>query len=307
MSKVVILGLALATATTTFAGGAFAGDAKAGAAASGAAKPAAQALTSLTSFPAVDTSRVDPAGKAFFEKVANEEVCPCDCPKSFGQCLQEGTKCKPAVILANWIIKNLEDGVTPDQLQESVTRELTSGFGAAVKTVDSKGFASKGAANPKYTVVEYADFECQHCRAASPVVDELVKTHSEVKLVYKHYPLPFHSMARPAAIASEAAGRQGKFWEMHDAIFATQDLLSDDLLRGHAKALGLDVARFMKDLADPELQKRVDASQAEGKGFGVEFTPFFFVNGRPYFLARSLEGFDTRFRMEDARASSTCQ
>jgi protein-disulfide isomerase len=264
-------------------------------------------VSALTSFGAVDTSRLDQVGLAFFQKVANEEVCPCDCPKSFGQCLQEGSKCKPAILLGNWIIKNLEDGIPPDQLQESITRELTSGFGAGQKSIDVKGFATKGANNPKYTVVEFADFECQHCRAASPIVDELVKTHPDVKLVYKHYPLPFHAMARPAAVAAEAAGRQGKFWEMHDAIFATQDLLSDDLLKGHAKALGLDVNRFMKDLADPELAKKVEASSAEGKSAGVEFTPYFFVNGRPYFLARSLEGFDVRFRMEDARASSTCQ
>ena len=271
------------------------------------ADPLAAAAPAVAGYGAVDTSRLDPAGKAFFDKVANEEVCPCDCPKSFGQCLQEGTKCKPAVLLAKWIIKNLEDGTTPEQLQESITRELTSGFGSAVKTPDIKGFATKGAAQPKYTVIEYADFECQHCRAALPVVDELIKTHPDVKLIFKHYPLPFHAMARPAAVAAEAAGRQGKFWEMHAALFATQDLLSDELIRGHAKALGLDVARFEKDIADPELQKRVDASRLEGGSIGVEFTPYFFVNGRPYFLARSQEGFDTRFRMEDARATSSCQ
>ncbi len=271
------------------------------------AAPDERAVSSLTSFPAVDTSRLDPVGKAFFAKVANDEICPCDCPKSFGQCLQEGTHCKPAVLLGRWIVRNLEDGVTPDQLQESVTRELTGGFAGKKKSIETKGYAWKGSSNPKYTVVEYADFECQHCRAAAPLLDELVKQHPDVKLVYKHYPLPFHAMARTAAIAAEAAGRQGKFWQMHDAIFATQDLLSDDLLKGHAKALGLDVDRFMKDMKDPAVVNKVDASQAEGKRLGVEFTPYLFVNGRPYFLARSPEGFAVRFAMEDARASSTCQ
>lgn len=261
----------------------------------------------LASFPAVDTSRLDPAGKAFFEKVANDEICPCDCPKSFGQCLQEGTQCKPAVILAGWIIKNLEDGVPPESLQEAVTRELTSGFASPARTLSLDGYAAKGANQPKFTVVEYADFECAHCRAAAAVVDELVKTRPDVRVVYKHYPLPFHALARRAAIAAEAAGRQGKFWEMHAAIFATQDLLSDDLLKGHAKAIGLDVAKFERDLADPVLAEKVDASRAEGQTFGVEFTPYMFVNGRPYFLSRSLEGFAVRFRMEEARASSSCQ
>ena len=264
-------------------------------------------LSSAAPFPAVDTSGLDAAGLAFFTKIATEEVCPCDCPKSFGQCLQEGTRCKPAVLLASWIVHELETGTTPEQLQEPITRELTGGFAGTPKNVDTKSFGQKGANQPKYTVVEYADFECAHCRAAAPVADELVKAHPEVRLVYKHYPLPFHAMARPAAVAAEAAGRQGKFWEMHDAIFATQDLLSDELIKGHAKALGLDAARFAKDLADPELAKRVEASAVEGKTLGVEFTPYFFVNGRPYFLFRSLDAFELRFKMEDARSTSSCQ
>jgi protein-disulfide isomerase len=279
----------------------------AGAGAATAPRPAAGASPGLTAFPAVDTSRLDPAGRAFFEKVANEEVCPCDCPKSFGQCLQEGTQCKPAVILAEWIVKNLEGGVAPESLQEQITRELTGGFPSPQKTLQTQGWSAKGANSPSYAIVEFADFECAHCRAVAPVIDELVKTRPEVRVTYKHYPLPFHAMARTAAIAAEAAGRQGKFWEMHAAIFATQDLLSDDLLKGHAKALGLDVPRFLKDFADPELAKKVDGSRAEGQSLGVEFTPYFFVNGRPFFLARSLEAFDVRFRMEDARATSSCQ
>lgn len=270
--------------------------------------PATPAVSALTTFPAVDTSRLDPAALKFFQKVANEEICPCDCPKSFGQCLQEGTKCRPAVLLGEWIIKQLEDGTPGESLQEAITRELTGGFASAPKKSALEGYASKGAANqPKYTIVEYADFECAHCKAVAPVVDELVKTRSDVRVIYKHYPLPFHAMARPAAIAAEAAGRQGKFWEMHAALFSTQDFLSEEMMQGHAKALGLDVAKFTKDVADPEIAKRVDASRAEGQAMGVEFTPYFIVNGRPYFLSRSLEGFDLRFRMEEARAGSSCQ
>jgi 2-hydroxychromene-2-carboxylate isomerase len=94
---------------------------------------------------------------------------------------------------------------------------------------------------------------------------------------------------------------------MHDAIFATQDFLSDDLLLGHAKAIGLDIARFQKDIADPELAKRVEQSRAEGVAFGFAATPSFLVDGRPYHLFRSIEGFELRLRMDAARATSTCQ
>jgi protein-disulfide isomerase len=256
---------------------------------------------------AVDPSGLDPAQRAAFDKLLAEEVCPCDCPKSLGQCLQEGTKCTPAVLLAEWAIKSLEEGVPADSVAEALAREITSGFTAPARSPVTTGFATKGANKPKHVIVEYADFECGHCRAASAVVDQLAKKRSDVQVVFKHFPLSFHAMARKAAIAAEAAGRQNKFWPMHDALFATQDILSDELILGHAKALGLDVARFQRDLADPALAKRVDESRNEGVAFGIDATPAFFVDGRPYFLHRSVEGFELRLRMDAARASSSCQ
>ena len=256
---------------------------------------------------AVDTSGLDPQQLAAFSKLLTEEVCPCDCPKTFGQCLQEGTQCKPAVLLAQWAIKSLEEGISPDSVAEALAKEITTGFTAPPKTPTTAGYAFKGSNKPKVTIVEYADFECTHCRAAGAVVEELVKKHPEVRVVFKHYPLPFHAWARKAAIAAEAAALQGKFWPMHDALFATQDLLSDELILGHAKSLGLDAKRFAKDIADPALAKKVDDSRAEGASFGIDATPAFFVDGRPYFLHRSVDGFELRMRMDAARATSSCR
>jgi protein-disulfide isomerase len=268
-------------------------------------KPAAP-RSDLTSFPAVDLAGLDAKAVEAFTKIANEEVCPCDCPKSFGACLQEGSQCKPAILLAKWMVSQLNDGFPPERMSETITREIAS-FSGEPKKIDVAGFASKGAASPKYTVLEFADFECAHCKAAAPSVEELVRKHPDVKVVFKHFPLSFHAMAKKAAIAAEAAGRQGKFWEMHGAIFATQENLSDELLLGHAKALGLDATKFTADLADPALLAKVEASRTEAAGFGVDATPAFFVNGRAYFLSRNVEGFELRMKMEEARASSSCQ
>lgn len=256
---------------------------------------------------AVDASHLEPAQKAAFDKILAEEVCPCDCPKTFGQCLQEGTKCKPAVLLAEWAISSLEQGIPGDTVAETLTREITSGFNAPAKKPDIKGYATKGSTKPKFTIVEYADFECGHCKAASPIVEQLVKKRPDVQVVFKHFPLSFHAMARKAAIAAEAAGRQNKFWPMHDALFATQESLSDELILGHAKALGLDVARFSKDIADPAVAKRVDDSRNEGGSFGIDATPAFFIDGRPYHLHRTVDAFELRLRMDAARATSSCQ
>ena len=257
---------------------------------------------------AIDLTALDTTARVFFDKLAADEVCPCDCPKSFAGCIEPGSKCKPALLLGSFIVSSLERGMPGDAFAESIARELSNGFSAAPKPLDVVGYATKGPANAKLTIVEYADFECGHCKAASTVVDQLVEKYPDrIRVVFKHFPLSFHAMAKKAAAAAEAAGRQGKFWEMHHALFATQEFLDDDLIRGHAKAIGLDPVRFEKDWTDPAVVARVEASRKEAEGLGVNATPAFFVNGRPYALARSVEGFELRFAMEDARSTSSCQ
>lgn len=262
----------------------------------------------LTTFPAVDLEGLGQEEKRTFASIANEEICPCDCPQSFAGCLQAGTRCEPAVLLGNWMADQLREGVAPDALAEQVTQEIAGGFSSKPKPVATEGYASKGAANAPFTIVEYADFECPHCKVASLVVDQLVKANpGKVRVVYKHFPLSFHAMAKRAAAAAEAAAKQGRFWEMHDAIFATQTMLDEDLLLGHAKALGLDVERFQKDWNDPSTLQKVEASRQEGESLGVQATPAFFVNGRPFHLMRTPDAFSLRLQMEDARASSSCE
>lgn len=262
----------------------------------------------LADFPAVDLQGLGQEERQTFARIANEEICPCECPKSFGACLQAGTRCEPAVLLGNWMADQLREGVAPDALAEQVAQEIAGGFASQPKPIEVQGFATKGAANAPYTIVEYADFECPHCKVASLVVDQLVKANpGKVRVVYKHFPLSFHPMAKRAAAAAEAAGNQGRFWEMHDAIFATQNMLDDDLIRGHAKAIGLDLARFQKDWDDAATAAKVEASRREGQSLGVEGTPAFFINGRPFHLMRTPDAFSLRLSMEDARAGSSCE
>lgn len=262
----------------------------------------------LRSFPAVDLEGLEPAAVDAFRAIANEEICPCECPRSFGGCLQAGTRCEPAVLLGNWLADQLRTGTAPEQLAEQVTQEIAGGYSAPPKDLQLEGYATKGAPDAPYTIVEYADFECPHCKMASSVVGQLVQANpGKVRVVYKHFPLSFHVMAKVAAAAAEAAGRQGRFWEMHDAIFATQNMLDEDLIRGHAKAIGLDVERFETDWKDPAVIAKVDASRQEGEALGITATPAFFVNGRPFQLMRTSEAFSLRLQMEAARATSSCE
>jgi protein-disulfide isomerase len=254
---------------------------------------------------AVDVQRLSPEARDVFNQMVREEVCPCDCPKTLGQCLLQDSQCTPAVALGDWMVDQLSDGAGAS-LGEAVTKEVGA-FASKPKVLVEKGYASKGSPKAAITIVEYADFECGHCKAAVSVMEQLLKRHPEVRVVYKHMPLSMHPLARVAAIAAEAAGKQGKFWEMHGAIFATQESLSEELIVGHAKGLGLDMTRFAADRLDAAVIKRVDDGRAEAIALGIAGTPAFFVNGRPYHLNRSVDGFETRLRMEAARATASCK
>jgi protein-disulfide isomerase len=141
---------------------------------------------------------------------------------------------------------------------------------------------SRGKTSAKVTVVEFSDFQCPFCSRAVPAVDELEKKHGkDVRVVWKHMPLSFHPNAMPAALAAEAAREQGKFWEMHDKLFANQASLSDAAYEQFARDLGLDLQRFQAARAAPATRKRVEDDMAAAAAAGVTGTPTFIVNGEP--------------------------
>jgi protein-disulfide isomerase len=139
----------------------------------------------------------------------------------------------------------------------------------------------RGAADAPITIVEFSDFQCPYCGRVHPTLEQLLREYpDQVRIVYKHLPLSFHTEALPAAKASIAAGQQGKFWEMHDALFANQRALGEDKYLEIAADLGLDVEQFKKDLRSERVASEVARDMNEARKLGVTGTPGFFVNGR---------------------------
>jgi protein-disulfide isomerase len=128
------------------------------------------------------------------------------------------------------------------------------------------------------TLVEYLDYECPFCARVSGVGDEL-RAHfgDRLRYVVRHFPLTVHPHAELAAYAAEAAGRQGRFWDMHMVLFDHQDELELEDLAGYAGVLGLDVEQFLRDLDDEDLQHRVERHVASAEASGVRGTPTFFI------------------------------
>ena len=131
------------------------------------------------------------------------------------------------------------------------------------------------------TLVEYGDYECPFCAAAHPVVEELRRVMGDdLRFVYRHFPLTnVHPHAEPAAESAEAAGAEGRFWPMHDLLFARQDALEMEDLASRAEMLGLDVMRFVRALETGAYRPLVREDFTSGVRSGVSGTPTFYVNG----------------------------
>ena len=133
-------------------------------------------------------------------------------------------------------------------------------------------------------VVEFGDYQCPHCEAAFPVVKQLQATYAKQLLfAYRHFPMStVHEYALPAAMAAEAAGRQQRFWEMHDLIFENQAMLGEYAFPEFARALKLDITAFTSDMRDEALRGKVEADFESGARSGVNGTPTFYMNGYKY-------------------------
>jgi Na+/H+ antiporter NhaA len=163
----------------------------------------------------------------------------------------------------------------------------------------------RGPANAPVTIVEYGDFECPFCGQAEPVLRELLRDFGDVRYVWRHLPLSdVHPNAVTAAEASEAAGAQGAFWEMHDMLLERQDRLTVDDLIGYAAELGLDVDRFTDDLDRHAAAGRV-AEDVDGADLSnVSGTPTFFINERRHYGAYDIETLTQAARLARARVSA---
>ncbi len=144
----------------------------------------------------------------------------------------------------------------------------------------------RGNPNAPVTLEEFGDFQCPPCGQFAGFVHELQKEYdSRLRVVFRNFPLPAHEHAREAAQAAEAAGLQGKFWEMYDTLYREQSLWSNfsnarELFESYAGTIGLDVDQFKKDMDSDKVRERIDSDHALADFLGVKVTPTVFINNR---------------------------
>ena len=160
-----------------------------------------------------------------------------------------------------------------------------------------------GPASATVEIIEFSDFQCPFCQRLTGTLEQLKAEYgSDIRLVFKDYPLPNHAQAFKAAEAGNCANQQGKFWELHDTMFSRQSELGVDDLKRHAGELGMDQTAFDACLDSGRFAEQVNADLKAGQQYGVSSTPTVFINGRAVMGAAPFEVFDAIIREELERA-----
>jgi protein-disulfide isomerase len=256
---------------------------------------AQQEWQTMTNLPSVDLSGLTPARQASALKALREQACPCGCDMKVAECRVKDPGCTYSKGMSGVLVDSMKAGKsTPEALKAAVASKF--GHVPEHKLLDDPVLIpvandpSIGPANARITLVEFSDFQCPYCIKAVGQLKAAMKAYpNDIKLIFKQFPLDSHSQAAGAALAAMAAHRQGKFWEMHDALFAHREDLSRNALPSIAGAAGLDVKRFNADLMSAEIKNLVLRDISDGEKAGVDATPTIFIDGRRYNGSLSLD------------------
>ena len=152
---------------------------------------------------------------------------------------------------------------------------------------DAEAAHVRGNSDAPVTLEEYGDFQCPPCGMVAVFLGQLEKEYdSRLRVIFRNFPLKMHEHAREAAIAAEAAGLQGRFWEMHDVLYREQEIWSKapnarELFESYAGTIGLDLGQFREDMDGEKASARVDADRQRGDSLGIITTPTLFINNQP--------------------------
>jgi len=247
----------------------------------GTSSPSAQASAEPKDLvlPGVDISAMTPRERHEWSGLVGELYAPCpSVALSVAACIQQQRPCGTCLQAAKWVARAVRDGASEEHIQRAYRDRFDP---SAVKTLPLDGSPTKGADDAPVTLVEFADFECPHCRMAVPLIDGVMAAHpGKIRLVYKFVALPMHAHAEAAARAAFAAAQQGKFWEAEHLLFERQEHLEDADLDRYAQVLKLDVAKWKADMNSPATLDRIAQDRKLEESLKLKGTPTIYVNGR---------------------------
>jgi protein-disulfide isomerase len=253
--------------------------------------PNPDAWKTATDLPMVDLSGLTAPQKAAALKVLGDFDCTCQCGMKVAECRVKDPKCYYSRGLSQVIVTAIKSGKSGEDARKAaqqsdyahVQQQQEAPLLEPAIPLSLAGAPSVGPANAPITLVEFSDFQCPYCAVAAPELHRVMRAFpQQIRLVFKQFPLDIHPLAPLAAAAAVAADKQGKFWDMHDAMFARRHSLDRDGLLATAKDLGLDMEKFTADLDSDKVKAVIAQDMREGDQVAIQGTPTLFINGQRY-------------------------
>ena len=243
----------------------------------------------VVNLPGVDLKGLSPLKTRALVRLLRNHDCTCGCGMKVAECRVNDPQCAWSKGVANTMADAIRSGKGENEAIEVVKASKWGQGPQAAKlledpvTIPTAGSPVKGPADAVLTLVEFSDFQCPYCSIAVGKLNAVMDAYpGKIKLIFKQFPLDMHSQAALAAAAAIAAHHQGKFWPMHDAMFAHRTDLSRAAILALARSNGLDMKHFEADLDSPATKKTVAKDSDDGDRAGVEGTPSVFINGQKY-------------------------
>lgn len=242
------------------------------------------------SFPAgIDLGKLDEFKRKVFDQVVNREPSVCGKGHSLLYSVKHDSSCRASFYAVRYVARLASSGFSDSEIGEKLSQRFRV---PRVPYIDVSQAPSKGSPSGRVAIVEFADYECTHCKEAQTLLRPLLAKYSnDVTLYFKHFPISSPN-ALNAALGAAAAQNQGKFWQFSDKVWENSDHLTPAVLEAIAKEIGLDFSRWYSDVGLEEVRGHVQRDKAEARALEIHRTPAIFINGRRYPYELDLPGLE---------------
>ena len=227
----------------------------------------------------IDLSKLDEFKRKVFDQVVNREPSACGKGHSLLYSVKHDSSCRASFYAIRYVARLANSGFSDSEISGKVEQRFRAPH---VPYIDVSQAPSKGSPSGRVVIVEFADYECSHCKAAQPLMQTLLANDAnDITLYFKHFPISSNN-ALNAALAAAAAQKQGKFWQFSDKVWENSDHLTPAVLESLAKEIGLDFSRWYGDVGSDEVRSHVQRDKTEARSLEIHRTPAIFINGRRY-------------------------
>lgn len=227
----------------------------------------------------IDPSKLDAFKRKVFDQVVGREASACGKGHSLLHSVKHDSACRASFYAVRYVARLADAGFSESEIVEKLSQRFRAPH---VPYIDVSQAPSKGSPSGRVAIVEFADYQCPHCKEAQKLVQPLLANYgNDLTLYFKHFPISSNN-ALNAAMAATAAQNQGKFWQFSDKVWENSESLSPAVLEGLAKEIGLDFSRWYADVGSEDVRGRVQRDRTEARALEIHRTPALFINGRRY-------------------------